>query len=150
MRWPGGRATGSDMKRRGFSVVEAVAVVAIIGILAAILYPVLRRRPLLWSRTVMAPQHFRNAELQQVVLQLHRELFEKRKMSFLNGTRWENPGLRHRRITFDTTQEMTLKEVLALVEKKGGIAFQGAGSCGTCGYAVGALTVVAAAGKKVP
>ena len=130
------------MKRRGFTIIEAVVILVILGILAAILYPVMRPRPLTWSKTPMPPLSFKNAELQTVVTKLHQELYKKRKMSFLKDTKWEKQNLKGRRITFETRQGLTLKQVFAVIEKKAGIVFQGGGSCGTCGLPMGSLTII--------
>lgn len=135
------------MQRRGLTLVEVVVVLAIMGILATILLPVLRR-PQSWSQTPMPPLHFKNAELQTVMMKLHRELYQKRKMDFLKSTRWQTPSLKHRKVTFETTQELPLKQVLSIVEKQGHVVFQGFGSCGTCGWPMGDLRVLSTPNSK--
>ncbi len=132
------------MKRCGLNLVEVVVILATLGATGAIVYPALRPRPLLWSQTVMPPLHFQNTELQDVVFKLHRELYGRRKMDFLELTKWSAESLKHRKVTLETKPGLTLKQVLSLVEKKADVVFESGGSCGNCGLPTGNFAVVEA------
>lgn len=124
------------MKRYGFTRIEAIVVLLILGILAAILFPVLTPRPLTFTRVLIPPLHFKRAKLQTVVQQLDMEM-RKKKRHELSEIKWEDEKLKQRQVTLDTQTELPLKEILRRVERSAKVRVDYGGACGTCGGPIG-------------
>jgi prepilin-type N-terminal cleavage/methylation domain-containing protein len=134
------------MQRKGFTWIEAVVVVAILGILGAILYPAIRPRPARFYTARIAPQHFDKTELHIVLARLDDALKAsraqqgKKSPTRLKNAQWESEALKHRLVSLDTP-EQPLKEVLDQLEKATQIRLDYGGWCGTCGSPIGGLTI---------
>lgn len=134
------------MKRKGMTLIEIVVIIVIVGVLSAILYPVLRPRFARFYTAIVPPQHFKSAELQTVVAQLDKALQVsraeqgKKPVPYLKVS-WQTESLKSRLVSFDTQQPLPLKEVLARLEKTAHIKIDYGGWCGTCGGPMGKGTI---------
>jgi prepilin-type N-terminal cleavage/methylation domain-containing protein len=134
------------MPRKGFTWVEAIVVVAIIGILGTILYPKFQPRPARYYKVRIAPQHFDKTELVTVMARLDDALKAsrarqgKKTVPRLKEARWASEALKHRLVSLDTP-EQSLKEVLDQVAKVAHIRLDFGGWCGTCGSPEGRLVI---------
>ncbi len=141
------------MKRNGFTLIEGVVVVAIIGVVVAILLPVLGPRPARFYAVVIAPQHFRQTPLSVVMARLDqarqtaRTKEGKKSFAYLSSAHWSTESLKRRRVSLDTQEEMPLKDVLERLEKTAHIRLNYGGWCGTCGSSMGRLRIEDTLGK---
>ncbi|RYX86645.1 hypothetical protein EON83_00240 [bacterium] len=132
------------MKGQRFNNLLAAVVVVAIGVFGVILYPQIRinARQMPWWKSSIAPQSFKNAELKDVVGKLNGEMVATRKMSFLKNLKWDSSNLKHRKVTFDTQDGQTLRQVLATIETKAGVSFKYGGTCGICGLPMTEMAIV--------
>lgn len=127
------------MRRTGITLIEGIIVVAMLAVLAAVLWPVVTR-PTPFTRLPISPLNFRNAELQTVVAKLDQEL-RKHNRQTLSRVRWEKEELRHRRVTLNTQEELPLGAIFPLLEQTARIKIVTGGLCGTCGGPLGLIVV---------
>lgn len=126
-------------RKRGFTLVESIAVLAIIGVLYAILRPVLLR-PTLFTRLPIAPLDFHNATLQTVVARLDDEL-SKHQRRTLSRVLWETPTLKKRKVSLHTRSILPLGAIFKMLEHNAQIRFDTGGLCGSCGGPIAPITV---------
>lgn len=111
------------MTRKGITLIEIIVVLAIIGILAAILFPAFTRSSSPFYNAHIPPQQFKQVPLESVMAHLNRGLeVSRRKASkssvpYLKKIEWQNEALKRRRVTLSTKTRMPLKEVLEELEK---------------------------------
>ena len=129
------------MRKLGITLVEILVIVSIVGILSAVLYPTVRPR-VRFTRTQIPPVSFQNIELEGVVNQLTKAIQNNSSytVKFSKRCRWNPERLKHRRITLQTQQTLTLKEVLHLVEQAGEVNFDNSNR-DSCIGAVGSFVI---------